>query len=99
MIFGSQNSELEEVVVARQGHGKHVSAADTHTTIDYIVLSLRTLLDEGTVNTFPQNGTNMQQYRTTGSGVFCEIQTKAIRWEPEAAAEHGLRHNLLHKPA
>jgi hypothetical protein len=59
MTIGSQNSELEEAVVTRQGHGKHVSAADTHATIDDTVFSMRALLDKGAVNTFPQKGINM----------------------------------------
>jgi hypothetical protein len=52
-----------EAVIARQRHGKHVSAArDTDATIEDVVYSARPLLGNCTVNPFQQKLINMQQY-------------------------------------
>jgi hypothetical protein len=56
--------ERVEAIIARQRHGKHVSATtDTDATTEYAVFSKSPLLDNCTVSTFPQQRINRKQYR------------------------------------
>jgi hypothetical protein len=51
-----------EAVIARQRHGKRVSAAaNNDAIIEEAVFSTRLLLGNGAVNTFPQQRLNTQQ--------------------------------------
>jgi hypothetical protein len=52
--------EREETVIARQGHGKHVSeVGDTEATVEYAVLSMREFVAHFRSN---QSTRNAQQY-------------------------------------